>query len=87
MFVSRAYTNRVFEGCSERETDADGSVTEVKHDCVPVSYKFGKWIFLGCLVISISLVSDVGLFNGFVDRGRSAIIAHLGWVEGEGGHS
>ena len=55
MFFSRSYTNRIFEECREKGTQGD--VAREDHGCVPVSYKFGKWIFLGCLLLSIVLVS------------------------------
>lgn len=57
MFLSRTYSNRVFDGCRQTETDEDGNVVVEKHECVPVSYKIGKWIFLGCVVASVALVS------------------------------
>ena len=91
MFLSKTYTNRVFEGCHQKKKNPDGDVRLVKHECVPISYRVGKWIFLGCVAVSIFLVSvrHAGLVWGmwtWMADIRILIVVFRS-CQGEGGYS
>jgi hypothetical protein len=46
MLTSHDWTNIIFTGCQDR-------------DCAVIPFKYGKWLFVGCIILSFLLVRSL----------------------------